>query len=383
MKRSLLYIMWGLAACVVVLAVLMFHVLPGAADQNSTTEAMIESTSGEEARPITVSRVERLENEHVRQYPGATRSCLEAELAFRVDGPLVAVEIQPGSYVESGQLLMQIDPRDYEDNVRMLEAQLAGAVAAKNAAALDLRRLSTLLEQDAVSQSDYDDLKTAYDSSVASVQAIEAQLSIARHQLEDTSLTSPFSGVVTGQFAENHEMVAAGQVVVKMQDLSELEIDVSVPENEMPLLDLENGQIATVTFASMPGREFEARLKEWSAEVDSVTKTYTVTFVLPAPEDARMLPGMTVQVSWTNGDQGQGALSIPASAVIASAGEGSTVWVYDSDSNTASQRAVTTGALVNHSHILVLDGLSEGEMVVTAGMDFITQGMLLRPLESL
>ena len=74
MKRSLLYIMWGLAACVVVLAVLMFHVLPGAADQNSTTEAMIESTSGEEARPITVSRVERLENEHVRQYPGATRS---------------------------------------------------------------------------------------------------------------------------------------------------------------------------------------------------------------------------------------------------------------------------------------------------------------------
>jgi RND family efflux transporter MFP subunit len=335
-------------------------------------------------RAVALARVEPLGDGPGRGYPGAVRAARQAELSLRVGGPLVAVLAAPGDVVRRGQPLLRIDPRDFQDAIRTLEAQLAGAEAALRNAELDLGRAAPLLERGAVAQADYDNAQSARDTARARVRALEAQLVAARHALDDTVLAAPFDGLVTARHVENHELVAPGQRALALRDITELEIDTDVPETEMALMPPGRTPQAEVEFLAQPGRRHPARLKEWSAEPDPATRAYRLTFALPAPRELHILPGMTCQVLLA-GQPPRGALAVPASALAtarpgAAPGEAG-VWVFDPASGTAARRAVRTGRLVEGSLVEILDGLEQGELVVAAGHDFIAEGMALRPLD--
>lgn len=331
-------------------------------------------------RPVTLASVECASGGQTRIYPGLLRASSQADLAFRVGGPLVAVNFKPGEFVRKGDVLMQIDQRDFEDSILVLEAQLAGAKASLDQARLNFDRVRPLREQKVVSQADYDNAKSAHDAAKAAVQGIEAQLRIARHKLADTTLAAPFDGVVVEKRVENHEMVAQGQVVLTMDDISVLEVEVNIPENEMPFHDIRPGVPGRVSFPSRPGREYEARLVEWNAQADAATRTYKVSFAMDAPADFRALPGMTAELKLESKREECSMLTIPASAVVADQDGGSAVWVYDEAGATAVKRPVKVGRMLPDSRLEVLDGLDDGERVVAAGVDFITPGMKIRPL---
>lgn len=333
-------------------------------------------------RPVSLHTVARKGAVQSRTYPGIAASSHEVELAFRVAGPLVAVNVSPGVTVAKGEALMQIDPRDYEDNIAVLEAQLAGAEAALEKVRLDYERTKPLKRKNVVSQSDYDQAESAHRTAQAKVHNIKAQLQKARHALEDTTLRAPFDGIVSAQLLENHEMVASGQKALKLQDISKVEIHVNVPENELGHYDLRQQHTAQVTFPAFPGSCYTARLTEWSAEADPGTRTYEVTFALPAPEDVIILPGMTAELQWGASRTKNPPLSIPASAVTSSPEGHSMVWVYDAATGTAESRRIETGSLLDDAYMRVLQGLAPGEQIVAAGVDFIAPGMKLRPLKA-
>ncbi len=231
-----------------------------------------------------------------RSYPGTILASQTAKLSFRVAGPLVKVVKMPGDKVSKGELLMQIDRRDFADQIAVLEAQLAGAKARNLKAGKDLERAQTLFEQQVSASADYDLAQSAFASSSAGVKSLEAQLRIARHHQQDCSLLAPFDGVVTQKQVENFEMIAAGRVVMEMQDISSLEVEIRVPENEIIRYRLQRGAAAQVRLVSQPGQVFDAELKEWQSAADPVTRTYLLRFGFKAPEDIRVLPGMTAEV---------------------------------------------------------------------------------------
>lgn len=230
-------------------------------------------------------------------YPGTVVAGQQAKLAFRVGGPLVKVAVKPGDKVAQGQLLMQIDPRDFEDSIRVLEAQLAGAEAQRDRALRDFERAQTLFEQRVSATADFDRAKSAFDSAFAGVQSLKAQLQIARHKLKDTSLHAPFAGTVTTQKAENFEMVSPGKEVLEIQDTSILEVEIRVAENEIGRRQVRpDGQTATVTFPAIPNRTLTAKLVEWNVAADPITRTYALRFAFPMPNAYYVLPGMTAEV---------------------------------------------------------------------------------------
>ncbi|SHJ20468.1 RND family efflux transporter, MFP subunit [Malonomonas rubra DSM 5091] len=237
-----------------------------------------------------------------QSYPGTIFAGQQAKLAFRVGGPLVKVAVKPGDKVIKGQLLMQIDPRDFEDAIRVLEAQLAGAESLRDRAQRDFDRAQTLFEQHVSATADFDRAKSAFDSAFAGVQSLKAQLQIARHKLRDTSLKAPFSGTITTQSAENFEMISAGKQVLEIKDTSTLEVEIKVPENEVGRRQVKpNGQTATVRFPAIPNRSVTAKLIEWNVSADPLTRTYALRFSFPMPEDFYVLPGMTAEVRIDNG----------------------------------------------------------------------------------
>ena len=191
---------------------------------------------------------------------------------------------------------MQIDKRDFADQIAVLEAQLAGAKAQRLKAQKDFERAQTLFEQQVSASADYDLAQSIFASSSAGVKTLEAQLRIARHHLQDCSLVAPFAGVVTLKQVEPFEMITAGRVVMEMQDISSLEVEIRIPENEIVHYQLQRGEPAQVRLVSLPGQVFTAELKEWQSSADPVTRTYLLRFGFKAPDGIRVLPGMTAEV---------------------------------------------------------------------------------------
>lgn len=237
-----------------------------------------------------------------QSYPGTIIASSETQLAFRVAGPLINVAIKPGDRVKKGQLLMQIDPRDFKDNIRVLEAQLAGAESLRNKAKRDFDRAQTLFEQQVNATADFDHAKSTLDSAFAGEESLKAQLQIARHKLKDTSLRAPYTGVITTQSVENFEMVSVGKVVLGIQDISTLEAEIKIPENEIARRPLQLGREVAIELPAIPDRTFTASLVEWSTAADPVTRTYALRFSFAAPTDVQVLPGMTAEVSILNTD---------------------------------------------------------------------------------
>lgn len=234
-------------------------------------------------------------------YPGTILASQTTELAFRVGGPLIQVNIDAGTQVKKGQLLMQIDPRDYKDNISVLKAQLEGLKAQQLLAKRNFDRAETLFNQQVSASADFDRAKGAFDAAFAGVRSLEAQLQIARHKLQDTSLKAPYSGVVIKRMVENHEMIAPGRVVVELQDISELEVEIRVPESEIVGHLLKKGEKAQFELSTMLGKRIDVQLKAWSTAADPITRTYALRFSFPAPKDLQILPGMTADVFYNSG----------------------------------------------------------------------------------
>ncbi len=334
-----------------------------------------------EPRPVLLEDVRLEQASRDRTYPGAVKASQEALLSFRVSGPLTKVNVEPGDLVKKGEVLMNIDARDYRDNIRVLEAQLEGARATLENAWLDYERAKPLLAEQVISQASYDATKSIYDTAAASVKNLKASLQIARHQLEDTRLKAPFDCIISTKHVENHEMVQAGQEVLAVLDVSSLEIETSVPESDLARERLEKGQKAFVEFASVPGKRFPARLKEWSTSPDPATRTYSVTFAFAVPDHVQVLPGMTGEVFWKRKVGVVSGISVPVSAVISDGNGGSAVWVYNPETSTSTKRPVQTGALMGKDRVAVTSGLNPGDSVISAGAAFVTEGMKLRPME--
>ncbi len=330
---------------------------------------------------ILIQQVEPLQKTAERRYPGIIKASQQTQMAFRVGGPLVAIDVEPGETIRKGQRLMQVDPRDFKDRIAVLNAQLAAARSDLEHSKQDYDRAVTLFQQQVNAKADYDRAKSAHDRAVAMEQSLKAELQIACHQLEDTTLKAPYDGMVIEQKVENYEMIEPGQVVIAIQDIATLEVEIHLPENEIVKYPLAKNLPAEVRFTSAPDQRFTIYLKEWTARADEVTRTYTLTFRFTPPAGCQILPGMTADVYWTSPPEGyKTQLIIPTDAVFSTTGHDTYVWVYDDATSQVLKRAVELGSLTGKNQVQLLSGLDENEWIVMAGSDKLTEGMHVRAM---
>ncbi len=335
-----------------------------------------------EARGVVLERVAMTPVTTGRRYPGTVKASRTAKLAFRVAGPLARVNVKPGDAVKQGQVLMQIDPQDYADKIRVLEAQKAGVVSQLDTANLDFERIETLFNKKVIPEVDYDHAKNSVRNLASSVAAIDAQLLIARHQLAYTSLRAPYDAIITAQLIENYEMVQPGRVVVGLHAIDPLEIEIKVPENEIISHGPRRGAAALASFPARPDRHFQVLLSEWNTDADPITRTYAMVFTLAAPKDFMVLPGMTAQVVWSAPLGEDLLVTIPAKALVTDSSGESSVWVYEDASSTARKKKVEVGGLNGASRIIIKKGLTIGERIVVEGSDFIRSNMKLTDIST-
>ena len=144
-------------------------------------------------------------------FPGKVRASQRVDMAFQVSGTLIELPIKEGAQVKEGDLLAQIDPKDFQTNLRKAEGQLARGEASIERAQSDYDRILRIRKKDpgAMSQAMVDQKREAMDSAKADIKSLEASVDGAKDQLSYTSLHAPFSGVIAKRYVDNFQEVRA------------------------------------------------------------------------------------------------------------------------------------------------------------------------------
>lgn len=304
-----------------------------------------------------------------RAFTGVVSARVQSNLGFRVPGKVVERLVDAGQSVRSGQPLMRIDRTDLAHAITAQDGAVSAAKARLTQAAADEARDRRLVALGAVSRQEYEQAKASADSARALLSAAEAQAQVARNEGDYSTLVADADGIVVETLAEPGQVVAAGQIVVKLAHSGPREATVDLPETMRPA-------IGSLGQASLYGGEQRslARLRQLSDAADPQTRTYEARYVLEG-DAARAPLGATVTIQIANTELA-GLAEVPLGAIY-DGGKGTGVWVVDEKASSVSFRPVQIRQLGEEGAVL-RSGLREGEQIVTLGAQLLHEGEPVR-----
>ncbi len=307
-------------------------------------------------------------------YTAELRSRHEADRSFQVGGKLIRRTVEVGSAVHKGAVLAQLDDTDQRLSQESAASALAAARAELEHARVDEARYRDLLERGLTTRAAYLAQLTAVKTGQSRFDQAAADLRLSGQRLSYTVLRADDDGIVTRVLIETGAVVAAGQPVLSVARLNELDAVFDVPDSRIDeVRGMHEAQIALLGEPQVP---FPARVREIAPSADPVTRTYRVKAEIPDPPAILHL-GMSVGVTIA-ASGAPSSLALPATALFQQQ-TATAVWVVRSD-QTLELRPVSVRRY--DSDRVVLDGgLRAGERVVTAGVHRLAAGERVRLLE--
>src|SRR5437867_13158075 len=304
-----------------------------------------------------------------RSFTGIVVARVQSDLGFRVPGKVVERLVDTGQTVKRGQPLMRIDPTDLRLATRAQEEAVAAAKARERQTSADEARQRDLVSAGAVSASAYDRVKAAAESARAELNAAEAQADVARNATGYAVLLADGDGVVVETLAEPGQVVAAGQVVVRVAHAGRREAVIELPETLRPAIG-STGRAALYG----TGLSGSAKLRQLSDAANRQTRTFEARYVLEGSlADAPL--GSTISIQLSNG-QDDPALQVPIGA-ISDSGKGPGVWLIEGESPQVTWRAVNIAHLSDEM-ASVVGNLKVGDPVVALGAHLLHEGEHVR-----
>lgn len=319
--------------------------LTACAGQNSRPEA--------EKVTVTVETVRMSEGLGAADYVGEVRAAKTAVLSSRHSGTLEALNVSQGDRVSKGQTVAQVNSSMVQSSYDMAQATLKQA------------------------EDGYERVSKVHGSgSVADVKLVEVQTQLAKARaamasaeqaLEDCRIKAPFAGTVAEVYADQGVEASPAQPLVKIVDMSSVEIVIPVPEAEVN--GLETGCKAYMDVPALGLEAIEVRLKSKGVTASPLSHTYDCTLVPPAPVKG-LMPGMVCKVYMTR--EGGKAVVIPA-RVVRTDMNGRYVWTVDGTGRVC-KKYVTVGGFSGEG-VMIKEGLQEGDRLITEGSYKVSTGM--------
>jgi multidrug efflux system membrane fusion protein len=340
-----------------------------------------EVASKPEIRPVRAEIVAMSGAERSRTFSGTFRAGMESRLSFRVPGRVQRLSVSVGQLVSPGYVIAQLDSRDYELQFQEAQASLTRALASRRNASAERDRVRELYENDNASLSQWDQARAVAESASAQVESHEKRLELSQLQLDYTSLSAPVAGAIATVDVEVNENVQAGQPIVTLSSSALTEVVVDLPGSVITAI--REGASAMVECDALPDETFEAFVTEVGVAASGAT-TFPVTVQLTSRDD-RVRPGMAAEVTFrlTSPDMLVNRIFVPAVAVGEDR-DGRFVFLAEpeeQDKAIVRRKPVTVGDLTTDGEndlIEVLDGLSEGDIIITAGVRRLEDGRLVR-----
>nr|WP_315392768.1 efflux RND transporter periplasmic adaptor subunit [uncultured Duganella sp.] len=307
-----------------------------------------------------------------RTFTGTVAARVQSDLGFRVSGKVLERLVDAGQSVKRGQPLMRIDPVDLKLAAGAQQDGVAAARARARQTADEEARYRDLRGTGAISASAYDQVKAAADAAKAQLNAAEAQAEVAGNATRYGQLVADADGVVMETLVEPGQVVAAGQVVVRVAHAGHREAIIQLPETLRPAL----GSAGQATLFGKEGTSVPAKLRQLSNAADRQTRTFEARYVLDG-ELADAPLGTTVSIQLADAQTApQAGWTVPIGALY-DAGKGSGVWVIQGTPAKVSWRPVTVQR-ISDENARVAGQLKQGDRVVALGSHLLREGEAVR-----
>ena len=349
---------WLLLPCL-----LLLLVLPGCREKRAARSARVAVslvTATERAMPFALDAT------------GSVEALQTAAVGSQVGGVVTRVAFREGDNVRAGQLLIQLDPRPFQEAWDQALGTLARDRAQAETARNDAQRAKVLYEQNILAQSEWDQTRGTAEALAATVRADSAAANTARLNLEYAAIRAPISGR-TGRLmvhVGDYVKPSTSDPLVTIIQPYPVRVTFKIPERDVPLVQRYRHANPRVQVEADSGRApLDGKLVFVDNAVDPATGTLLLKGEFPN-RDGRLVPGQFVDVSLVL-YVAPHAVVVPVQAV-ASGQQGTYVYVVNADS-TVSPRPVEVERTVNEVAI-VARGLRAGEPVVTEGQMRLSPG---------
>jgi len=328
-------------------------------------------------RPVRTEQVFSTGGERVRTFSGIVQSGKESKLSFKVAGTVQKMNLDIGSKVRNGQLLIKLDPTDYEIRVKEAENKRDLARAAEVQAESNYERVRALYENRSASKSALDAARASYESAHEQDNIAKKRRKLAENQLEYTFLKAPAIGAISDIMVEENENVQAGQPVLILTSGSDFEVKIAMPE--VLIAKVREGDDVIVTLDATKNKKFKAKISEVGVTSVAYTTTYPV-MVRFIETDPDIRSGMAAEVMLTfKALSDRECYMVPPGAVSEDR-SGRFVFVVepaDTGFGIVHKKTVVIGELTPDG-LEVLEGLQDGDHLVTAGVSRIQDSLKVR-----
>ena len=322
--------------------------------------------AAQDERPLVeVAEVKDINGGGLTTFTGKTKSAEEVNLSFRVSGQIVRILVNEGDHVSKGQVVAEMDSRDYE-------VQLAATQAEYEQVKADAERVMALYAEGNTTASNND--KARY-----GLEQMSQKLTNHKNQLNDTKLRSTINGYVQSKLHEAGETVSAGMPVLSVFGGGNPEVEINISASDYA--DLERFTNFYCKFDVTGDEKFPLSVAYTSREANS-SQLYTVRLNFSdSAVGTKITPGMTTMVyAETEGERTSGVTDIRSSAVLKTEG-GTVAFVYDEQTGTVLSRPVNVAAINRDGTVRIDRGLKAGERVVVSGVNHISDGEKVRLLQ--
>lgn len=371
--------------------------------------------------PVEVAVIEEMNITQTVSAAGKIQPEVEVKLSSEVSGEIIALPIEEGQQVKEGDLLVKINPDIYLSNLNQTKASLrnahAGYVQARanlTEARANYDRYKILYGKGIVSKSEWDNIVATYkvtkatkEAAYFSIQSAQAVVSEAQDNLSRTTIYAPMSGTISSLSAELGERVVgtkqmAGTEILRVANLSNMEVEVDINENDIVKITV--GNVAIVEVDAYANKEFKGVVTEisnsanQSLTADQVTNFKVKIEILKDSYSeltkgkpsyySPFLPGMTATVDIITVKR-NGVIGVPISSIVIKNDTSSTKsfkrkeksssnaeqqfeCVFVKNGAEAKLQVVHTG-IQDDANIEILSGLKVGDTVITGPYSTVTK----------
>jgi len=346
---------------------------------------------------VLVTTVTKQDVPLIKEWVGTTQGDINADIFAKVSGYLLKKNYQEGAAVKEGDVLFEIDPRQYQASIDQAQGYLEQAKANQKKSQADVRRYGALVGEGAVSQKEYTDAVRTNDMNKAAIASSQAALEQAKLNLGWTKVTAPISGIAGLAIAQVGDLIDPAKKLTTISVTDPMKITFAISENDyiwhqkMDMERMKNNNNAPddnndlqknekvdpdITVVLNDGSIYpeKGEFAFTDRQIDQNTGTMTVQVKVPN-HNGFLRPGQYAKVKAKVGIF-KDALVIPRRAVIET--QGTTQIAVVSKDNKIEMRDVSLGYIFDNNRI-VNDGLKEGDVIVVEGFLKIKEGTIVNP----
>ena len=286
---------------------------------------------------------------------GTARATESVNITSNVTEKITRIDFEDGQQVKAGAILAELDRAEEQ-------AELKRAQAVRGERKLALQRLQQLEERQLTSPDEIDRTRLELEQADATITAIKTRIS-------DRVIRAPFDGIVGLRDISVGALVETGDLIATLDDTRHIKLDFSVPS--VFLTELKPGLKIKARAVALENREYMGEVKSINSRVDPVTRSIQVRAVLPNP-DGSIIPGILMQVDLLRNTRQ--ALVVPEASLLPLADKQYVMLRVDKDGKDTVEKKQVRIGLRLPGYVEILEGLNEGEQVVTHGNSKIRQG---------